>query len=211
MNEHVSQWTGAYLDGELGADRRAQVEAHLAACPACRQELEGIRQLSTWLQGVPLPESLPSPGNFAARLAPRLPARPPARPAASPVWTAPGPVWWLIPLSILGGWLAFQIIYQAAFLLQEWSWALAPLAFLNAILAWLNPAAFAGAWIDLAAPGLQNAIGLGVPPWLAEYTALWQGLAVQFGLNTLAALLFMSWLAGLAARRIHLAYQREAG
>lgn len=32
-----------YLDGELAAGRRAAVEAHLAACPACRGVLEELK------------------------------------------------------------------------------------------------------------------------------------------------------------------------
>jgi len=34
-----------YLDDELPPGRRAELEAHLAACPACRAELGEIRQL----------------------------------------------------------------------------------------------------------------------------------------------------------------------
>jgi anti-sigma factor RsiW len=32
-----------YLDGELAEDARAQLEVHLAGCPACREALEGLR------------------------------------------------------------------------------------------------------------------------------------------------------------------------
>jgi anti-sigma factor RsiW len=33
----------AYLDGELDAAAREQVESHLAACPICAVELESLR------------------------------------------------------------------------------------------------------------------------------------------------------------------------
>lgn len=33
----------AYLDGELGEQERRDVEAHLAACPACERELASLR------------------------------------------------------------------------------------------------------------------------------------------------------------------------
>jgi len=35
----------AYLDGELPPARERQVEAHLAACPGCRAELDGLRSV----------------------------------------------------------------------------------------------------------------------------------------------------------------------
>jgi anti-sigma factor RsiW len=34
---------GSYLDGELGAQERASVEAHVAACAGCRGELDELR------------------------------------------------------------------------------------------------------------------------------------------------------------------------
>ncbi len=34
-----------YLEGQLDAVRRAEVDQHLAACPACRERLEEIRQV----------------------------------------------------------------------------------------------------------------------------------------------------------------------
>jgi anti-sigma factor RsiW len=35
----VAEFLAAYLDGELGAERRAPFEAHLAECPDCRTYL----------------------------------------------------------------------------------------------------------------------------------------------------------------------------
>jgi predicted anti-sigma-YlaC factor YlaD len=198
MNEHVNQLIGAYLDGELGQDRRAQIEAHLESCQACQQELRAARRLSTWLQADWLPQDLPSAEEFAARLAPRLPGIAPA----APRWSTPEPVWWLIPLVILGSWLAVQI----AILLSGWGWALAPLGFSNAVLAWLAPDIFMSLGIDLATESLQPALGVIFPTWLVEYASLWGTSLVLLGLDAIAALLFMSWLAGLAARRIHLAH-----
>ena len=37
----------AYLDGELDAVAREQVEAHLAACPSCAAELASLRSVSS--------------------------------------------------------------------------------------------------------------------------------------------------------------------
>src|SRR5437764_11454560 len=46
----------AYHDGQLDAERARQVEVHLAACPACAAELEGLRRLSRALAGWQAPQ-----------------------------------------------------------------------------------------------------------------------------------------------------------
>jgi len=56
---------GAFVDGEASPDTVREIEAHLAACPACAREMAAIR-------------------NLAARLSPKGPA-----PAAPPqLWSA---------------------------------------------------------------------------------------------------------------------------
>jgi hypothetical protein len=42
-----------YIDGELDAAGVAAVEAHLAGCAACREELDGLRRLERVLRSVP--------------------------------------------------------------------------------------------------------------------------------------------------------------
>jgi len=37
---HIDEQLSAYLDGELTAQERQQVEAHLKICPQCRAEYE---------------------------------------------------------------------------------------------------------------------------------------------------------------------------
>ena len=46
MAEHVLDWLGAYLDGELAGQRLKLVEDHLAACPECQAELSALSHLS---------------------------------------------------------------------------------------------------------------------------------------------------------------------
>jgi len=58
----------AMLDGELGSDR-AEAEAHLASCPACRERLESLRRTLGLIQD--LPATAPSAG-FEARFLERL-------------------------------------------------------------------------------------------------------------------------------------------
>ena len=38
----ISKLFTAYLDGEVTADEREQIQAHLSACPRCREELEAL-------------------------------------------------------------------------------------------------------------------------------------------------------------------------
>ena len=43
----------AYLDGELTSSRRAEVDAHLASCGRCQQELSEIRKLTAGVAALP--------------------------------------------------------------------------------------------------------------------------------------------------------------
>ena len=63
----------AYLDGKTPAEAAREVEAHLAACAACRTRAEEFRRLWGVLETVPLVE--PSPA-FDARLRERIAAEP---------------------------------------------------------------------------------------------------------------------------------------
>lgn len=55
MSECPDELLSGYLDGELSdADARA-VEAHLAECPSCAAELEGLRELTALSQHMSAP------------------------------------------------------------------------------------------------------------------------------------------------------------
>lgn len=70
-----------YLDGELDAPARAAVDAHLAACAACRAELARSRSLEDVLRRAP-EEGAPDPERFLAELRVRTADRPWRRRAA---------------------------------------------------------------------------------------------------------------------------------
>ncbi len=76
----------AYLDGKASAADRREVEAHLAACGACRTRAEEFRALWSVLDEAP--PAQPSPA-FDARLRARVAAEP-AR-ASVWAWLAPSP------------------------------------------------------------------------------------------------------------------------
>ncbi len=61
----------AYFDGELEPASRQKVEAHLAACPSCRQQLEGMRKIQLALAGMSAPGG-PRTGSVLDRLRARL-------------------------------------------------------------------------------------------------------------------------------------------
>ena len=61
MNDHPEQLLAEYVDGSLGADDRATVEAHLASCSSCADEVSMARQarmMLTELPEVPVPLGL---------------------------------------------------------------------------------------------------------------------------------------------------------
>jgi anti-sigma factor RsiW len=52
----------ALLDGELGAERRAELEAHVAGCPGCASRLEALRAVDRALAALPAPSVAPDLG-----------------------------------------------------------------------------------------------------------------------------------------------------
>jgi predicted anti-sigma-YlaC factor YlaD len=63
----------AYLDGELGLDRSARVERHLASCRACQAELARLQAVAAALETWPL---VMEPAQFTAQVMARLRPRP---------------------------------------------------------------------------------------------------------------------------------------
>ncbi len=63
--ERIEELLSAYLEGELAAGERAEVEAHLAACPACAEIAALLRE--TMAATTAFPETAPS-ADLLARL-----------------------------------------------------------------------------------------------------------------------------------------------
>jgi hypothetical protein len=74
MNDHPHDLLAEYVDGALGPEQRASVEAHLASCPACRQEVAMAGQSRNALAALP---EVPAPAGVALRV--RRQARRPSR------------------------------------------------------------------------------------------------------------------------------------
>lgn len=62
---------GDYLEGDLGTAERSAVDAHLAQCASCREELRGLRATVALLRSLPDPEP---PADLAASVMARIDA-----------------------------------------------------------------------------------------------------------------------------------------
>jgi len=110
MTEHVRAWLGAYHDGELRGRRLRQVEAHLAQCATCREDLERLQALAALLQESPAAENLMPPERFVAQVGLQLPRRPERSARQRALETG----WRLVPLGLLGTWAFVQAVFAVA-------------------------------------------------------------------------------------------------
>lgn len=66
----IQELLSSYFDGELSAEQHGEVDSHLAACPACREEFSSLREMNAMLLNVhELSPSSRVDKLFAARLA----------------------------------------------------------------------------------------------------------------------------------------------
>jgi anti-sigma factor RsiW len=107
MHEDMRALLSAYLDGELHGTRLLEMEQHLPACEACRDELKELRLVSELLQAAPTPEFMPAE-RFASNLMLSLPRR-----SGRDLAPKPGSlVWWLIPAGLLTAWFFIQTVFS---------------------------------------------------------------------------------------------------
>ena len=52
----LQRWLPEYPDGDLPGWGKRWLKAHVAQCPACRQELAGLREVVRAIQAAPLGE-----------------------------------------------------------------------------------------------------------------------------------------------------------
>jgi anti-sigma-K factor RskA len=79
-HDEASELLSAYALDAVEPDEHAQLEEHLATCPRCRAELDGLREVAGFLGNSvePLPEGLWS--SISSRLPPRQDEEPPPMP-----------------------------------------------------------------------------------------------------------------------------------
>ncbi|MBN1919789.1 MAG: zf-HC2 domain-containing protein [Anaerolineae bacterium] len=116
-NAHVEFDLLPYLDGELSAAECARVEAHLATCPVCREELETLRVLRQGLASTfdAALASVHLPHHAEARIRDALRER-----AARPRW------WWSLRLNWGLAAQAALALLVVFFSLNLWPWLSAP-------------------------------------------------------------------------------------
>ena len=51
--EHVTRWLDPYLDGELAAESRQEIDAHLESCAECRHSVTGREALGRLVRSAP--------------------------------------------------------------------------------------------------------------------------------------------------------------
>jgi hypothetical protein len=79
VSSHPAERLSAFLDGELSAADRAQVEGHLRECPACAHELEELAAVDAFAREVPVQapdgyfEALPARVRARVRRPARIP------------------------------------------------------------------------------------------------------------------------------------------
>lgn len=154
MPDEMRKQLGAYLDGELNGSARQVLQAHLETCPACRAELDGLRQLSKTLRGAPLPADLTPAGRFVDQLVPRLPPRSVHREGFS----GPRAVW-LVPVGLL----TVVVFFQATGALSTLFTLVATSGQLGELGGWLPGGPGQTLWFSAAQVVLQNLLSSNAP------------------------------------------------
>jgi predicted anti-sigma-YlaC factor YlaD len=185
MSKHMTEWLNAYLDGELRGIRLHDVEAHLAECQACQEELQSLQGLSALLQKVPVPEFI-SPERFAAQVNLRLPHQPLAATKSKALEIG----WWMIPVGLVAVW----IFISTAIMVSDMVSTANEIGLFGRSSAWLGPGSSSEAY--WAATLGQFGILSGNSLQWAEVTEAFTRTAVpQITWQVSIALLYLSWIA----------------
>ncbi len=190
MIEHVTDWLGAYYDGELSGLRLRRVENHLARCATCRTELDELRKLSALLQESPVAEIITPPERFVAQVGLRLPRRPERTVTERALESG----WRLVPAGLLGAWAFIQaVLIVAGGVLTALRMGLG-----GDLAGSLLPTWQAGLWLtellNLSDASL-NEIGRVVLQMLSNGGPLGWGVTLNVSILIVIGLLYWSWLA----------------
>ena len=185
MSQHVSEWLNAYHDGELHGNRLRHVEAHLAECELCQQELESLESLSNLLHEVPTPE-FTAPERFAAQVMLRLPHRKIAVSRRQLLEVG----WWMIPMALLAAW----VFISTSFFVNDMLFTAHNLGFVNNISGWLMFAS-AGNTDWSAALGQLGILRGSNLNWAEATEAFTKTSLPRISLQISIALLYLSWIA----------------
>lgn len=200
MVEHVNEWLGAYLDGELHGWRLQQVENHLAECQECSAELAELRSLSNLLQETSMEEDFTPVDRFATQVLLRLPRQ--QEPSLRSRTLRAG--WWLAPAALLGAWTFAQTVMVVSWLV----WAAGQAGLLGVAAAWLQDVPQYNLWLHTTL-SLFNGDLVSAQPALSLAESWGQAFLTQVTWLTVLAGLYWTWLALWWLRRQRLARQLE--
>jgi predicted anti-sigma-YlaC factor YlaD len=198
MIEHVTEWLGAYLDGELHGWRLQQVETHLKGCNDCQAELESLQSLSGILMQSPIEGDFLPPDRFASQVMFRLPRRSEA-PAGKSILKIG---WWLAPFGVLATWAFIQSVIVVSWLVQAANLA----DLLGNLPAWLTPNLQISVWSVLAndlLSGMMSETGRSLLHLLEQGEAFGANILLFIVPQVVLGLLYLSWLAAWWVRRQH--------
>jgi hypothetical protein len=179
MNTHVTEWLGAFYDGELTGRRKQQVEDHLSGCRECQVQLEELRKLSALLQEAPQPAAQLSAQRFQQQVKLRMGAAP-----GRPGWKrALKAGWQIAPLGVVA----------------VWAFGQAALAITAAVLLIGTPGGLSlnGQIFDLPLGPIWPNLAVSVFGFVWSPTGFWLGL-LNLGLTALLAVFLYGWLASYA-------------
>ena len=191
MSHHVSEWLNGYHDGELHGSRLRQVEAHLAECQVCREELQSLDSLSILLHEVPAVE-MTSVERFASQVNLRMPDRQITVSRKQILDVG----WWMIPVGLFAAW----VLFSTAFTLREVVSIAGNLGMLSSITNW----AIFGSTSEPVWSATLGQYGLlsGNTLHWAEATEVFTRTSLpQISLQASIAMLYLSWIAIWWTRR----------
>jgi len=185
MSDHMLEYLGAYLDGELYNGQLRKVEAHLDECQMCMTEYRSLQILSAALHGAPTPD-FPSPERFAADIALRLP-----RAQVKPLHKSAFEIgWWLVPVGLVVAWIFLNTtLLVSNMLIRADEFRLLDSASARLVSSAPNETYWSGA---LGQFGLLTGNNLQWAEMLESFTRI---SASQIFWQVAIALLYLSWMA----------------
>ncbi len=198
MNGHVTEWLGAYVDGELSGVRLRRVELHLRQCSVCQRELDLLRALSGLLKESSAAERRTSPERFVAQVGLRLPRRQQRLPAQRALEVG----WKMVPAGLLFSLAFVHSVFLIAGVIQLALW----MGLGGEVSGLLLPESSGG----LSLPDLSTLSQASVGDAVATVSALVQSGSALAWLPVLylcllfvIGILYCSWLASWWAQRKH--------
>jgi anti-sigma factor RsiW len=193
MSEHMTNWLGAYRDGELKGRQLHQVEEHLAECEACQSELDSLQGLSSLLQEVPAPQFIANE-RFVAQVNLQLPQRRVSKTTSRTIFDAG---WWMIPAGLLMAW----VFISTTTIVGDMVTAVNNLGLLDKTTAsFVSSPVEATDWFSvLGQVGVLNGDSL---QWAERSGSFTRNVLPQFVWQVSIAILYLAWIAIWWARHM---------